>query len=99
MSFSEGEKKRIDMSILLAFINVTKSISNWNCNLLIIDELLDSSIDDKGLDKLMECLKNLDKNLCMYIISHRLKKEYFEQFDNLYEIKKHDDFSKITNLK
>lgn len=87
--FSEGEKKRIDMSILLSFIGVTKSIANWNCNLLIIDELLDSSIDEDGLSKLLESLENMInelENLGIYIISHRLKKEYFNQFNTLIEV-------------
>jgi DNA repair exonuclease SbcCD ATPase subunit len=101
-SFSEGEKKRIDMSILLSFISVTKSISNWNCNLLIIDELLDSSIDEKGLDKLLLSLETMIQNITnfgIYIISHRLRKEYFDQFNTLIEIKKSENFSEIKYLK
>jgi len=102
-SFSEGEKKRIDMAILLSFIAIKKSLAVWNCNLLIIDELLDSSIDDDGLDQLIDSINNMitDENgLGVYIISHRLKKEYFSQFKSLTEIsKKRNGFSSIKNLK
>lgn len=87
--FSEGEKKRIDFAILLSFINVTKKLTNWNCNLLIIDELLDSSIDDAGLDKLLCSIQNIIKSsndMSVYIISHKIKKEYINQFSSLIEL-------------
>jgi DNA repair exonuclease SbcCD ATPase subunit len=74
MSFSEGEKKRIDIAIMLSFIDTTKTISNWNCNLLMFDEILDTSIDSEGLDKIMGAIKQMtidDSKLCSYIISHR----------------------------
>lgn len=102
MSFSEGEKKKIDMAILLSFIDVTKKIANWNCNLLIIDELLDSSIDDDGLEKLLESLEKMvinDKNLGVYIISHRFKAEYKHFFNSMIEVKKNTEgFSRISTL-
>jgi len=101
--FSEGEKKRIDMSILLSFIAIKKSLATWNCNLLVIDELFDSSIDEVGLEKLIESMNNMiddENNLGIYIISHRLKKEYFSQFESLIEIqKKGNGFSTIKYLK
>jgi len=102
MSFSEGEKKKIDMAILLSFIDVTKKIANWNCNLLVFDELLDSSIDDNGLEKLLESLEKMvheNDGLGAYIISHRFKNEYKHFFTSTIEIKKNGDgFSKITLL-
>ena len=102
MSFSEGEKKKIDMAILLSFIDVTKKIANWNCNLLVIDELLDSSIDDNGLEKLLESLEKMvheNEGLGTYIISHRFKNEYKHFFTSMVEIKKNTEgFSKITTI-
>lgn len=98
--FSEGEKKRIDMAILLSFIGVTKSIADWNCNILVIDELLDSSIDKEGLDTLLDSLKSMIKsigNLGVYIISHRMEKEYSDQFKSLIQISK--DFSGFSQIK
>jgi DNA repair exonuclease SbcCD ATPase subunit len=99
-SYSEGEKKRIDMAILLSFISITKIISNWNCNLLIIDELLDGAIDENGLEKLVTSLKNMtyeSKDLAIYVISHRLQQDYSSQFKNcLYVSKNNNGFSEIT---
>ena len=98
-AYSEGEKKRIDMSILLSFISITKIISNWNCNLLMIDELLDSAIDEGGLEKLVGSLKNMtydSKDLCIYIISHRLQQEYSTHFKNSITIQKNpNSFSEV----
>jgi DNA repair exonuclease SbcCD ATPase subunit len=88
-AFSEGEKKRIDMAILLSFIKITKYLANWNCNLLIVDELLDSSIDETGLEKLLESLRTValeSKNQSIVIISHR--QEIVSHFDNIIEIDK-----------
>lgn len=90
-SFSEGEKKRIDMAILLSFIKISKVLAEWNCNLLVVDELLDSSIDDAGLAKLLGSLKNISANKdhqSTLIISHRLQHEFGEFFENVVEIKK-----------
>jgi len=98
-AYSEGEKKRIDMSILLSFINITKTISNWNCNILMIDELLDSAIDENGLEKLVWSLKNLtyeSKNLSIYIISHRIQQDYISQFKNCINVQKNSNgFSEV----
>jgi len=100
LAYSEGEKKRIDMAILLSFISVTKTISDWNCNLLMIDELLDGAIDDVGLERLVTSLKNMSdesKDLCVYVISHRLKHEFGELFSNRVQLKKQSNkFSSVT---
>lgn len=97
MSFSEGEKKRIDIAILLSFLDTTKIISNWNCNVLIFDEVLDNATDIEGLDKLLGSIKNmvmLDPKLCCYIISHRDAST--EHYDRIKSIKKVGGFSKFV---
>ena len=96
MGFSEGEKKRIDIAILLSFISVTKIISNWNCNILIFDEILDSATDTEGLEKLLSSIKEMtikENNLCTYVISHR--EAYQDIYDNILTVKKVNGFSKI----
>ena len=96
MGFSEGEKKRIDIAILLSFISVTKIISNWNCNILIFDEILDSATDTEGLEKLLSSIKEMtikENNLCTYVISHR--EAYQDIYDNILTVKKVNCFSKI----
>lgn len=97
-SFSEGEKKRIDMAILLSFIKITKYLANWNCNLLIIDELLDSSVDEAGLEKLLMSLKTValeSKNQSIVIISHR--QELVSHFNTIVKVEKSaSGFSNVT---
>lgn len=96
-SLSEGEKKRIDIAILLAFINVTKLINNWGANLILMDELLDSSVDGEGLDKMIECLQTYicdSKNpVCIYLISHRPMES--QHFSHIYTVRKNHGFSEI----
>jgi DNA repair exonuclease SbcCD ATPase subunit len=89
-SFSEGEKKRVDLALLLSMIEVMKVITNWNSNLLMIDELLDGSIDDAGLEKMVITLKKLsnEKQLGIYVISHRISNELSSYFQNIITIKK-----------
>ena len=90
-SFSEGEKKRIDMAILLSFLKITKSLANWNCNLLVVDELLDSSVDEEGLEKLLDSLKTISKdskNLAIMLISHRIQQGLVSRFDKILSIEK-----------
>lgn len=98
-SYSEGEKKRIDIAILLAFIDITKIICNWRSNIIIFDELLDSAVDYNGLDKMIDCLKQITEsdNLCAYVISHRLQES--TGFTARYEIEKNPNgFSNIVKL-
>lgn len=73
MSCSEGEKKRIDMAILLAFIEVTKALSSWDCNVIFFDELFDSSVDDTNLGLIVGSVKEMTKatGQCVYVITHR----------------------------
>jgi DNA repair exonuclease SbcCD ATPase subunit len=95
-SFSEGEKKRIDISILLSFIETTKIISNWSSNIIFFDELLDTSTDDEGMSRIVDAIKNFiikDKELCVFIMTHRSNDYYF---DHIYNITKNDGFSSIN---
>lgn len=97
MAFSEGEKKRIDIAILLSFIDTTKIISNWNCNVILFDEVLDNATDADGLEKLLSAIRNMtekDSNLCSYVISHRDSDS--ELYDRKIQIKKVAGFSKIV---
>lgn len=95
-SYSSGERTRIDMSILLAFFDISRQISNWSCNLLFIDELLDQNIDVSGIEQFVSTLYNLiqvnKKKLGIYIISHKLN-ELKIQISSTIEIKKVHDYS------
>lgn len=91
-SYSSGERTRIDMSILLAFFDISRQISNWSCNLLFIDELLDQNIDQSGIEQFVSTLYNLiqlnKKKLGIYIISHKLN-ELKIQISSTIEIKRY----------
>jgi len=70
-SFSEGEKKRIDISLLLTWRDIAAMRNSVNVNLLILDEIFDASLDQAGMDDLMK-LFNFLKNTNLFIISHKL---------------------------
>ena len=70
-NFSEGEKMRIDLSLLFAWRQVAKMKNSTNTNLLILDETFDSSLDEEGVDNLMKILFTLDKGTNTFIISHK----------------------------
>ena len=102
-SYSSGERTRIDMSILLSFFDISRLISNWSCNILFIDELLDQNIDQSGIEQFVATLHNLiqdnKKKLGIYIISHKLN-ELKVQVSSTILIKKIHDYSileEITN--
>lgn len=101
-SYSGGERTRIDISILLSFFNVSRIISNWSTNILIIDELLDAGIDDSGLEQFIATLYNVindnKKKLGIYIVSHKLN-EIKVQTASTIEIKKHSGFSSLEIIK
>ena len=96
-SFSEGEKQKIDISILLAWRQIAKMKNSVNTNLLIMDEIFDSSLDTDSIDMLSNILKELTKNVStnIFIISHR-DISGFDMFDNTIRIEKRNEFSVIV---
>lgn len=75
--FSCGERSRIDVAILLSFFDISRSISNWSCSVLFMDEILDSGVDSDGVAQFISVLYNTvhERNgneLGIYLISHKL---------------------------
>ena len=70
-SFSEGEKARIDIALLLTWRSIAKLKNSVDTNLLILDEIFDSSLDQQGGSDLGWILRNFDDNTNVYVISHR----------------------------
>jgi DNA repair exonuclease SbcCD ATPase subunit len=70
-SFSEGEKSRIDIALLLTWRSIAKLKNSVDTNLLILDEIFDSSLDQQGGMDLSWILRNFDDNSNIYVISHR----------------------------
>ena len=76
-SFSEGERTRIDLSLLFAWRQVAKMKNSSNTNLLILDEIFDSSLDSDGVENLLKIMQTLDTETKVYVITH--KPESFER--------------------
>ena len=93
-SFSEGEKQRIDLSLLFAWRQIAKMKNSANTNLLILDETFDSSMDADGVDNLLKILYTLGDDTNVFIISH--KQDLLDgKFPRKIEFEKVNNFSKM----
>lgn len=92
-SFSEGEKQRIDMALMLTWRTVAKMKSSINTNLLILDEIFDSSLDANGTEELIKILHELE-NTNLFVISHK-SDQLIEKFDCTIKFAKLKNFSRI----
>lgn len=93
-SFSEGEKQRIDLSLLFTWRQIAKMKNSANTNLLILDETFDSSLDNDGIDNLMKILNTVTTDTNVFIISH--KGDVLDsKFRNKIEFIKERNFSRI----
>ncbi len=96
-SFSEGEKQRIDLSLLFAWRQIAKMKNSANTNLLILDETFDSSMDADGVDNLLKILYTLGKETNVFVISH--KQDLLEgKFPSKIEFEKSNNFSRIKEI-
>jgi len=93
-SFSEGEKLRITLSIMLAWRSVAKLRNSVSTNLLILDETLDGALDGVGIENLIETLHGLNADDNIFVISHR-GDQFAEKFDNSITFDKIKNFSEI----
>lgn len=93
-SFSEGEKQRIDLSLLFTWRQVAKMKNSVATNLLILDETFDSSLDDDGVDNLVKILYAMGEETNVFVISHKSELED-AQFQRKIEFVKNKNFSKI----
>ena len=92
-SFSEGEKSRIDIALLLTWRSIAKLKNSVDTNLLILDEIFDSSLDQQGGMDLSWILRNFDDNSNVYVISHRENLD--GKFDRTITAVKEKNFSVI----
>lgn len=93
-SFSEGEKQRIDMALMLTWRAVAKLKNSSNTNLLILDETFDSSLDANGTEELMKILHLLE-GVNLFVISHK-GDILQDKFANVIRFKKEKNFSRIV---
>jgi len=93
-SFSEGEKARIDIALLLTWRSVAKLKNSVDTNLLILDEIFDGSLDQAGTSDLGWILRNFDENTKVYVISH--KQGLDDKFDRTITVDKVKNYSVLT---
>jgi len=93
-SFSEGEKQRIDMALMLTWRAVAKLKNSANTNLLILDEVFDSSLDNNGTEYLMQIL-NMLEDVNLFVISHK-GDILQDKFRNIIRFEKVNNFSRIV---
>ena len=94
-SFSEGEKMRINLAILFTWRAVSKLRNSINTNILIMDEVFDSSLDSNGTEEFMKILNQLTKDTNTFIISHKTDQLY-EKFESVLKFEKVKNFSRIA---
>ena len=95
-SFSEGEKMRIDLALLFTWRMVAKLKNSVNTNLLILDEVFDSSLDAEGTDAFLKIINSLDANTNVFVISHK-GEILFDKFISTIKFAKEKQFSKIED--
>ena len=94
-SFSEGEKMRIDLALLFTWRSIAKLKNSTNTNLLILDEVFDSSLDTDGTDAFLKIMYEMGQQTNMFVISHKGDQMY-EKFRNIIKFEKKKNFSTIV---
>jgi DNA repair exonuclease SbcCD ATPase subunit len=94
-SFSEGEKFRIDVSLMLTWRAIAKLRNSASTNLLIMDEVFDSSLDSNGTDEFLKILDTVSNDSHIFVISHKGDALY-DKFEHVIKFEKHSNFSRIA---
>jgi DNA repair exonuclease SbcCD ATPase subunit len=94
-SFSEGEKMRIDLALLFTWREVARMKNSVNTNLLIMDEVFDSSLDGLGTDEFLKIIKYVITDANIFVISHKTGME--DRFDSVLKFEKIKGFSRIID--
>jgi DNA repair exonuclease SbcCD ATPase subunit len=94
-SFSEGEKMRINLAVLFTWRAIAKMRNSAATNLLIMDEVFDSSLDSSGTDEFLKIIQTLTADTNTFIISHKTD-QLFDKFHNVIRFEKTKNFSRIV---
>ena len=94
-SFSEGEKARIDLALLFAWREIAKIKNSVNCNILLFDEVFDSSLDGFGADEFLKIIRYVIKDANIFVISHKVGLE--DKFESVLKFSKIKGFSHIVS--
>ena len=95
-SFSEGEKKKIDLALLFAWRAIASSKNSVSTNLLLMDEILDGSLDDTAVEAFLEILKGFDRSVHVFVISHKPKELLESKFERHLKFVKTKNFSRLV---
>ncbi len=95
-SFSEGEKARINLSLIFAWREVAKFKNSVHCNLIFFDEVFDGSLDSFGTEEFLKIIRYILKDTNVFVISHKTGLE--DKFENVYKVEKIKGFSKISKI-
>lgn len=94
-SFSEGEKMRIDLAMLFAWRNLAKMRNSASTNLLIMDEVMDSSLDNSGTDDFLKIIDMFSPDTNTFVVSHK-GDSLFDRFHSVIRFEKAGNFSKMV---
>ena len=94
-SFSEGEKQRIDLALLFTWRTIAKMKNSAATNLLLLDEVFDSSLDNNATEYLMNVLNTLGEDTNVFVISHK-GDQLFDKFRSIIKFEKYQNFSRIA---
>ena len=94
-SFSEGEKMRIDLAILFTWRQIAKMKNSVNTNLLVLDEIFDSSLDNAATDYFLSLMDSFGDKSNIFVISHK-GDQLFDKFRSVIKFEKKNDFSTIV---
>ena len=94
-NFSEGEKMRIDLALLFTWRQVAKMKNSTNTNLLILDEVFDSSLDGVGTDEFLKLIYDMGNETNIFVISHK-GDQLFDKFRSIIRFEKKNNFSQVT---
>ena len=96
-SFSEGEKMRIDLALMFTWRAVAKLKNSTNTNLLILDEVFDSSLDVSGTEDFLRIIRGIDSDTNVFVISHKGDMLH-DKFEKVLQFEKVKNFSKVKEL-
>jgi DNA repair exonuclease SbcCD ATPase subunit len=94
-NFSEGEKMRIDLALLFTWRQIAKLKNSTNTNLLILDEVFDSSLDTVGTEEFLKLIHDMGNDTNVFVISHK-GDQLFDKFRSVIKFEKKNNFSRIA---
>jgi DNA repair exonuclease SbcCD ATPase subunit len=94
-NFSEGEKMRIDLALLFTWRQIAKLKNSTNTNLLILDEVFDSSLDSVGTDEFLKLIREMGTDTNVFVISHK-GDQLFDKFRSIIRFEKKNNFSQVA---